>query len=224
VNCPELFKTLFESADGFRFDTCGLTRSVFIQDDVEDWQIQSAQMATIYERSYPTISASTASDSNSGFLINREKSKEITCVDDVGSSQDIYARRAINHVQLFNLTTPTEAQDRYPLYPRAWCFQERFLARRVLHFLSYELVFECCSVQRCECDRIAQEYGFSLKRDFMEARGAQIDPSEFHLSSTHSPQQVWGTLSRITARNSSRSPTTNFPPSLESLAACLLQP
>ncbi|KAF2459321.1 hypothetical protein BDY21DRAFT_408618, partial [Lineolata rhizophorae] len=32
-----------------------------------------------------------------------------------------------------------------PLFSRAWCFQERLLARRVLHFTPTQMVFECRS-------------------------------------------------------------------------------
>jgi hypothetical protein len=43
-----------------------------------------------------------------------------------------------------------DAQE-LPLFDRAWAFQERLLARRVVHYTPIELVWECsCSID-CEC-------------------------------------------------------------------------
>ncbi|KIW35355.1 uncharacterized protein PV07_02055 [Cladophialophora immunda] len=42
----------------------------------------------------------------------------------------------------------------FPLMRRAWCFQERLLATRVLHYTKSEIVFECKSAAHCECSEI----------------------------------------------------------------------
>jgi hypothetical protein len=36
----------------------------------------------------------------------------------------------------------------------AWCFQERLLATRILHYTEQEIVFECRAGYQCECDGI----------------------------------------------------------------------
>lgn len=42
----------------------------------------------------------------------------------------------------------------YPLFSRAWCFQERLLATRILHYTEQEIVFECRTGYQCKCDGI----------------------------------------------------------------------
>jgi hypothetical protein len=39
-----------------------------------------------------------------------------------------------------------------PLNTRAWTFQERMLSRRVLHYCETEMVWECDTATRCECE------------------------------------------------------------------------
>ena len=40
----------------------------------------------------------------------------------------------------------------FPLLTRAWVYQERRLAPRVLHFCGTEMFFECAEMTACECD------------------------------------------------------------------------
>jgi hypothetical protein len=48
-------------------------------------------------------------------------------------------------------------QNFEPLSRRGWALQERLLAKRVLHFGRYEIVFECRKHLLCECGRIAKD-------------------------------------------------------------------
>jgi hypothetical protein len=43
-----------------------------------------------------------------------------------------------------------ENNSEYPLFGRAWCFQERLLSTRTLHYTKDEIVFECRTGYRCE--------------------------------------------------------------------------
>lgn len=58
---------------------------------------------------------------------------------------------------------------------RAWCFQERLLSPRVLHFTHQELYFECKTGDWCEClnfePRPFAESEIPLKRTFFELLG-----------------------------------------------------
>lgn len=68
----------------------------------------------------------------------------------------------------------TQAVPRQPsLHTRAWAYQERLLATRIVHYTSTELVWECNTCCRCECSVVEQpepgnEYdvGKSLKSQF----------------------------------------------------------
>ncbi|EUC38761.1 hypothetical protein COCCADRAFT_82288, partial [Bipolaris zeicola 26-R-13] len=55
------------------------------------------------------------------------------------------------HDNLFN-----PAQNTRSYWGRAWCFQERLFARRILHFGGdyEESYFECGEMVDCECQRV----------------------------------------------------------------------
>ncbi|KAF2136519.1 uncharacterized protein K452DRAFT_343063 [Aplosporella prunicola CBS 121167] len=95
-----------------------------IQDDADDWQVEASKMADIYEKAYVTISANTTTSS----LLSPSTTPTLL--------EGIVGKTPADHL----------------LASRAWCFQERLLATRLLHFTDAELVFECKAGCRCECE------------------------------------------------------------------------
>ncbi|QDS72641.1 hypothetical protein FKW77_002398 [Venturia effusa] len=130
-----------------------------IQDDPTDWQKEAAQMASIYGEAYLTISADNSVDGNGGCYCvpypTFEVGKARSPVDDTAFK--IYAREKPDHNRFRYWAKPSnpgmekDAFETYPLLTRAWCFQERLLPTRILHFTSQELFFECKTEDRCEC-------------------------------------------------------------------------
>jgi len=118
-----------------------------VQDDIKDWQEQSAQMASIYAGSYITIAATSSNDSDSTCLSRTNRSEMPAPLN----SHQIFARKQIKHEHMFNSRKNDAA---YPLFSRAWCFQERLLATRILHYTEQEIAFECRTGYQCECDGI----------------------------------------------------------------------
>lgn len=49
---------------------------------------------------------------------------------------------------------------RYPLFKRAWCLQERELARRVVHFTPDEVYMVCQLGHICECGMVSGKFKF----------------------------------------------------------------
>ena len=144
-----------------------------IQDDKTDWQKESAKMASIYRGSHITISATTAPDSVTGFLAFRtnESDTELQFIGDNGIQYPVFARKYV-HGPHVPYTRPSSAygaiqlnRDEFPVFKRAWCYSERRLATRVLHFLDDETVFECATSARCECMAL-DERPNGVKRDF----------------------------------------------------------
>ncbi|OCL06365.1 HET-domain-containing protein [Glonium stellatum] len=144
-----------------------------VQDDKNDWQKESAKIAAIYHGSHITISATTAPDCASGFLSLRdnEDDAELQFVGDNGVQQSVFARKYVHeHHVPFNkppstYDEPEPDQDDFPVLKRAWCWSERRLATRVLHFLEDEMIFECATSSRCECMAL-DERANGVKRDF----------------------------------------------------------
>ncbi|KAH0422188.1 heterokaryon incompatibility protein [Colletotrichum camelliae] len=110
-----------------------------VQDDEQDWRVESAAMASIYENSYFTITAATAWTDEEGFLKERPKC-HLSCDVIMGIS----CRERIRH---------ESNNDWEPIWSRAWCFQERLVPRRLLTFRHSEVTWECRSASWCECGR-----------------------------------------------------------------------
>lgn len=136
-----------------------------LQDDVEDWQSESAKMADIYQNSYITLAATVAKDSNVGCWTTTEETRPEYELSAVPESFP----RVLVRERLYHWTDPlTDASmSRYPLISRGWVFQERILSPRILHFCGQELVWECGGLTACECGCIDPKR--SIKQQFVSA-------------------------------------------------------
>lgn len=142
-----------------------------IQDDSRDWEIEAAQMASIYDSAYLVIAATGSESGRGGCLGIRNLGPEVICCQSPeGIPSEIYARSAIDH-SIFGVTDhdmvsgvhndPKLGWD-YPLHNRAWCFQERLLATRVLQYTRSEMVFDCLTATQCECGALNDHDGDPL--------------------------------------------------------------
>ncbi|KAE9366929.1 HET-domain-containing protein [Stipitochalara longipes BDJ] len=143
-------------------DAVSLTRSLkvrylwidsvcIIQDDREDWRIESSRMCDIYSNAYLTIAATSASDDSQGFL--RHRPSKAVCIDLIYPDQET--------IRFF--LQPEKASNGYysdscdgPLHLRAWTLQERLLSRRVLGFASNQMYWECRG------HKLQQESGYRI--------------------------------------------------------------
>ncbi|KAH6662180.1 heterokaryon incompatibility protein-domain-containing protein [Halenospora varia] len=132
-----------------------------IQDDKADWEIESAKMADIYENSVLTLSANTAEDGDGGCFANRYQLEKDGTRYEVESTELKYDNVDGRPLSVFKM----------PLFDRAWTFQERMLARRVLHFNNRELVWECDTMKKI----LTTEYAKSSTWSKMPLQQQQID-------------------------------------------------
>lgn len=130
-----------------------------IQDDEGDWQEQSAEMSEVYGGSYLTIAATRAANGNCGLFYSPLNQHEI--------QPNVTMRGSHDHF-LWNDTQYALKDDKQnnPLLFRGWCFQERLLTQRVLHFSSHEMVFECNTVSKSECGTLMTANETSRDRTF----------------------------------------------------------
>lgn len=128
-----------------------------VQDDREDWEIESGNMAAVYKKAYVVLGADMAKDSYGGFMKRYNESNEYlqglipprrtvgraiaTVSKSGGRNSIIYARQKEYHV----------VNRSQPLSTRAWALQEQLLATRMVHFKNGELIWECNWGLRCEC-------------------------------------------------------------------------
>jgi hypothetical protein len=90
----------------------------------------------------------------------------------------ILVRRPVESHELYSygLGAKNTAAE-FPIEDRAWCFQERILSTRIVHFNCDELVWECNSSAQCECGGITSRKHFVGIRErfevFMQEKGVR---------------------------------------------------
>ncbi|KOC17919.1 hypothetical protein AFLA70_70g003091 [Aspergillus flavus AF70] len=135
-----------------------------IQDDKDDWAAEAANMASVYENAYITISATRSRDSNGG-LFSRAIKTNLILRSKNGNKYIIrvFADPFEGTVEEFNTSYYFDSRhwewnhfspSLYPLMGRGWCYQERILSPRVLHFGHQELLWECKTGVTCECEEL----------------------------------------------------------------------
>ena len=111
-----------------------------VQDDLKDWETESAQMAKVYRHAHLTISAARAVDDNDGFLGPRYPIQApITLNVSWGESVELYMKP---YREL--------GASRQPVDARGWIMQEHWLSRRQLRFEAEEIVWICQNDMRSE--------------------------------------------------------------------------
>lgn len=122
-----------------------------IQKNEEDWNIESAKMATIYEQAYLTIAASSSSSCGKSFLrkksIYREETLIINCLDDSGRGTIVKARPMLR-TGLHDWS----GKDRDPCDMRAWTLQEKLLSTRLVSYSGDEIQWSCKTLTTCQCE------------------------------------------------------------------------
>lgn len=108
-----------------------------VQDDSQDWEIESAQMANVYQNAYVTLSASAASDSSEGFNWPFQPSIHVKYDE---------CKMGYFRTQTNTYNTVTES----PLGNRAWVLQETMLSRRVVYFAEDQLYWVCATSHASE--------------------------------------------------------------------------
>jgi hypothetical protein len=113
-------------------------------------------MCSIFQGARLTIAATASADCSGGCY---RKVPEEYCgykvsgfdVDDI---PHIYARKLPDHLLFSKRSLISKS---FPLLDRGWVFQERLLARRIVHFSPVELIWECLEAVCCECSYLHSE-------------------------------------------------------------------
>jgi hypothetical protein len=140
---PRTFQDAMQFALVLGIENIWIDSFCIIQDDPLDWQEQAAQMANIYQNSYITLAATASAKNEAGCFWGSDAAYERTFQ---GERALFSVRRVMKHWE-----TSWASISAFPLLSRAWVFQERLLAPRVLHFSHNELVWECSELGDCQC-------------------------------------------------------------------------
>ncbi|KAH8807337.1 heterokaryon incompatibility protein-domain-containing protein [Xylogone sp. PMI_703] len=133
-----------------------------IQDDPNDWMVESAKMLQYYRNAYATISALDTKDSFSGFLHDRQPNGV-----QVSSSTNLCLRDVFKNPSFSDILSDSVLEH------RAWCFQERLISTRILVFGRSELLWECQTLSQRETstkvnDEFSTLYKFNIAPEYMK--------------------------------------------------------
>ena len=107
-----------------------------IQDDVQDWEEQSAIMGEIYSQSYLTIAASASKDSSGGCFLPRLKDTHVRVKCSLNDNKT-------GHVFIREKPNGFDELEHSILNTRAWVAQERLLSPRTIHYDVDQMLWEC---------------------------------------------------------------------------------
>ncbi|KAJ8132628.1 hypothetical protein O1611_g1003 [Lasiodiplodia mahajangana] len=134
-----------------------------VQDDPDDKAIEISRMTDIYNLSYVTISASTASTCHDGFLQTRRL-----------ETTPIRLRAEFSRIKKGSVLLVTDPASDEPIHTRGWTMQEHLLAPRLLMFGSLCMEFRCLAGNERDGGTIlpfdAQQSGMPI----MEGRVASV--------------------------------------------------
>ncbi|KIW64202.1 hypothetical protein PV04_09155 [Phialophora macrospora] len=169
-----------------------------IQEGGRDWEVESSKMADIFANAEIVISADAGCSTDTGFLFDRQPECFAPCSGnptvvsiprgDQGPAQNIMVWDewlAGSEEQPVEQPIKHFWYDRHiiegdpgfvgqPVMARAWCFQERFSATRMIRFMSHEVVWECQTCLSCECGAVRNG---SAQEDSSESESRPINRS-----------------------------------------------
>ena len=114
-----------------------------MQDSLDDWQTESAEMGRIYGNCMCNIAATGSSDNGGGLFQERDTHW-------VTPNKVRIHYKGHDQIYFASIEEPWgKWVSRSTLNRRGWVFQERLLSPRTLHFAS-QLFWECRMLQACE--------------------------------------------------------------------------
>lgn len=185
---------------------------------VKDWQLHVSEMSYIYSRCILCIAADGASDGSGGLFVDRDPNDyRPVAVDARGSaspSEDVLSLSTTldddvdtageNGLLVLNVSHINQDLRQCPLSTRAWVFQERFLAPRVLHFGLHQIYYECLGG-----DIVSECFPGRSQVLNLPSLSEQLGPFTFDTSTTL--EEEWGKIvesysTRALSHNSDKLP------------------
>ncbi|KAI9147299.1 Heterokaryon incompatibility protein [Paramyrothecium foliicola] len=145
---PQTFRDLINVTRQIKVSYTWIDAMCIIQDDDEDKEREIGAMDLVYSMAICLISASASSDTRAGFLLPRAPNIDLE-VRNFTLSQQLPKGPLSITVQPC-LADWSQTLRTGLLTTRGWCFQERQMAKRIVHFTENRILWECRSSVACE--------------------------------------------------------------------------
>lgn len=172
---PRTFQDAITFVRGLRVQYLWIDSICIIQNDTQDWERESTKMLSVYQNAHVTLAGVYAEDSSGGLFSKLEQGRPVL-IQPLEESSDY------GYVQKSHRFRKRDS-DTSPLFTRAWAFQERLVARRVLFFTEYEIHWECLNGVECQCGRDADH------EDALRRGGGVLPKNEFR-KYAYGPQMI----------------------------------
>ncbi|OCL07539.1 HET-domain-containing protein, partial [Glonium stellatum] len=161
---PKTFRDAITVTRELGVDYVWIDSLCIVQDDLQDWQTESAKMASIYRNALLTIAATASPDGEKGCFFERPPDGSVRVDFSKTTPEENEASCALSD-QLDRLAISARKDSLYdgsatfyacpgvtylidplrksPLNRRGWVVQERMLSRRMIHFADDQLFWEC---------------------------------------------------------------------------------
>ena len=171
-NLPKTFQDAIHLCVKLGVEFLWIDALCIVQDDDQDWETEASKMGKYYRNAYITIAAHPSHtetgtldpDADRGCHLIRPPEFKTT----IGGRNDqpfVISSYLVLH-DLFFATPRHNSHNSY--FMRGWCFQERILAPRILHFTRSEVMLECNAAKlECECGQI------NIKKDLRGSETAR---------------------------------------------------
>jgi len=157
ASLPNVFKDVVALTRRLGIRYIWIDALCILQDSDEDWRIESAKMASLYEDAYLTIAASSSTGCDDSFLRYKRDPiltpTSVACTS-IGGQQTTVKARLVARTGMHEGTQHV----RDPWDMRAWTLQEKLMSTRLVSFSSDEIQWCCKTFSTCEC-------GAALSRD-----------------------------------------------------------
>jgi Heterokaryon incompatibility protein (HET) len=142
---PQTFQDAITTVDKLGIEYLWIDSLCIVQDSTADWTVEAARMSKVYANSYLNLAATASRNSQEGLFRTREPSYVKQCR--YVPHEDRYFSKFISSIRQkstvgWDCVNPSDwvtAIVEAPLNSRAWVYQERALAPRILHFSYSEL-------------------------------------------------------------------------------------
>ncbi|KAH8596815.1 heterokaryon incompatibility protein-domain-containing protein [Bisporella sp. PMI_857] len=146
VSLPQVFQDTIRIACGLDIHYLWIDALCIMQDqdDLSDWKAESQMMSKVYSSAILNLSATLSLDGSESLF--QERSWDAI----LPSEMTLEVNGLLQKYYVADGEIWDDEIAKAPLNQRGWVFQERFLARRVLHFGKRQLGWECKELEALE--------------------------------------------------------------------------